>query len=349
MLFFLKDEVAGWIDRKGGQEYGLPIYRFDELDDELLHNNLIIIAVDEPNATLFIRQLTSLGLTENVDFFRFQEWTDRFKYIYALYRKGYVTAAFCGLQISNVCNLNCKGCLSFTHYIGSQHFYGEAYLASNAKNLFRNIDYIDMLEICGGEPFLVPDIEKYYTYIGENFRENVDVLSTVTNGTTIPSDSLCEILAKYKVKVFVDDYRNTVKEAEKNFESVYSKLKEYNVITEIRNVPNWINLGITEGEKGKERYALLKHAECSNNRLSLINNKLFYCDYECYADMAGVYSADVNDYLDISDITISKEQVLEFLLGYSTKGYSTMCRYCYGDGKINGHHINVAEQYSLTL
>lgn len=340
-----KDNVIGWIDKKGGELCGLKVYRFSELSEDAFKNNIFIIAANEPLITVFCRQLMYLGLKENINFFRYSEWDHEYKFIYNLYRNNKVEISFCGMQISNVCNLNCKGCLSFTHFIKHQQFYGIDYLKHNLSSLFKNVDYVDMLELCGGEPFLVPEVETLYQYVGENFRDRIGTLSTVTNGTTLPSDDLCEVLKKYNVKVFVDDYRENVSKVRESFETVLEKLLSFGVKAEIRNVDSWIDIGIFDGKKKTEKSSIMRHAECNNDRMSLIDGKLFYCDYECYANMAGVFQANSSDYLEIYDKQIPKEEVVEFSLGYSKLGYTSMCSYCHGDGKVNTHLLKVAEQY----
>ncbi len=346
---YLLDNIRGWIDRKRGNIHDLPVYSFVDLTKKLIEDNIIIISVDEPLASLFARQLISIGLVENRDFFRHWMWREKYKHLYSLYRNGKVSAAFCGLQISNVCNLNCKGCLSFTHYIKKPHFYGLEYVKENSKKLFDYIEHIDMLELCGGEPFLIPHVEDIYNFISEKYKNRVDIVSTVTNATIVPNDDLCEILKKQNIKVFVDDYRESVEHSRLHFDEVITKLERKKVCFEIRKVENWIDLGLNATEEKSLQYGILKHSECSNNRLSLINKKLFFCDYECYADMAGVYAANKDDYIDLDDCTMTKTEIEEFILGYSNKGCCSMCARCYGDGKINHHFIPVAEQYKVKV
>lgn len=341
----LKKNIDGWVDCKGGKKYGLPVYKFTDLTDKIIQTHIFIIATNEPTSTLFVKQLLSLGLKENIDFFRYMLWNELYRYLYLFFRCNCLSVAFCGLQISNVCNLNCKGCLSFTHFIKKPHFYGKDYLKNQLNYLFNNIDYIGMLELCGGEPFLIPNVKDFYEYTGSKYRDRIGVLSTVTNGTVIPSDDLCEVLKKYKIKVYLDDYRKNVNKVVNTFDKVYEKLCNKGVDVEIRNVENWIDLGITENKKSSKVVAALRHAECNNNRMSLINGKLFFCDYECYAYMAEVYNASESDYLDISEAGLSKSEVLEFSLGYSQLGYCSMCGFCNGDAKINKQYIKVAEQY----
>ena len=344
-ISYLHDNVHGWIDREEKCLYDLPTYSFVNLTQKLLEENIIIIAVDEPLASLFSRQLISLGLVENKDFYRYWMWQERYKYIYNLYRNGKVTASFCGLQISNVCNLNCKGCLSFTHFINTPHFYGFDYVKNNAQSLFKHVDYIDTRELCGGEPFLIPNVEEIYTYVHGNYKDRVGLISTVTNATVVPTDELCEVFRRNNIKVFVDDYRENVDHSRLHFDEVIDKMKLHDVCYEIRKVENWIDLGLHTTEENNELYGIMKHSECNNNRLSVINEKLFFCDYECYADMAGVYVADRDDYIDLKNCSMTKSEIEEFILGYSNKGYCSMCARCYGDGKVNQHFIPVAEQY----
>lgn len=343
---YLWNFITGWIDKKGGEKACLPVYRFEDLSSQILNDNIIIVAVNEPIASLFVRQLINLGLKENIDFFRWITWNDRFKYIYAYYKNNFLAVSFCGLQISNVCNLNCKGCLSFTSYIKHPRIYGFEYVKDNLSHLFGQIDYVDNLELCGGEPLLIPEVEKIYEYTGKHYGDRITLISTVTNATCMPSDELCSVWKKYGIRVYLDDYRDSVPQVRDSFEKIFQKMKMQGVDVEIRKVDTWIDLGITENLAKSDEKTLLKSIECSNNRLSMLNNRLFYCDYECFADMAGVYNAVESDYIPLnnSHMNISKMDILEFTLGYNKEGFCSMCRFCNGDGKISTHHINVAEQ-----
>lgn len=340
----LQNHIKGWIDRTGDIKCSLPVYKFTDLTEEIIHLHIIIISANEPNATLFAMQLQRIGLKENFDFFRYTEWKNKYCYLYQFYRDNKVMASFCGIQISNVCNLDCKGCLSWTHYVEKPCFYGYNYLIEQTDILFDKIDYIEMLEICGGEPFLIPDVAKLYEYVGERYRNRIGILSTVTNGSVYPSDDLCRTLEKYRIKVYVDDYRVNVEKVRNSFEGVLEKLLKANVDAEIRKVDNWIDLGILENVDDNEIKSILRHEECCNDRLSLRNGKLFGCDYECFADMAGVYKASENDFLNLYGESMSRAEVLEFIVGYRKNGYISMCSRCNGEGKINTKYIKVAEQ-----
>ena len=52
--------------------------------------------------------------------------------------------------------------MSFTHYIKKKCFYGKDYLEKNIKGLFEYVDFVDMLELCGGEPLLIPDVHELF-------------------------------------------------------------------------------------------------------------------------------------------------------------------------------------------
>ena len=343
--YLYKNNIVGWIDKKGGTYCGLNVYKYSDLDESILENVIIIIAANKPYETLFEKQLQAIGLEENKNYFRYSIWEEKYKYVYNVYRNEKVEVAFCGLQISNVCNLDCKGCLSFTHYIKKKCFYGKDYLEKNIKGLFEYVDFVDMLELCGGEPLLIPDVHELYEYVGKNYGDKIGLISTVTNATIVPTDKLCEVLKRYHIKVFLDDYRNSVHRVNETFSCVYEKFLKFGVDVEIRKVDSWIDLGITTSIKKSEKESLLRHSECSNNRMSLIDGKLFFCDYECYADMAGVFEADESDYINVYSDKPEITTIQEFILGYSIHGYCSMCSYCNGDGKVNTNLINVAEQY----
>ena len=52
------------------------------------------------------------------------------------------------------------------------------------------------------------------------------------------------------------------------------------------------------------------------------------------------------DYLDLNNLNgdEGKKEFLEYIMGYSEKGYLDMCRYCHGADVVN-YKIKAAEQF----
>ena len=74
--------------------------------------------------------------------------------------------------------------------------------------------------------------------------------------------------------------------------------------------------------------------------------KLYLCNYADYASVAGITkSMDDSESYDLRKYDISKlKELMEFRLGFSSKGYVEFCRHCAGYEDINPHPVSPAKQ-----
>lgn len=76
---------------------------------------------------------------------------------------------------------------------------------------FRAIDSMGLLNIAGGEAFLFQDdLVEVLQYIETHYREQIGLLYITTNGTIMPSDSLCQIMAETDITLQTDDYTEAI-------------------------------------------------------------------------------------------------------------------------------------------
>lgn len=340
------DCVAGFIDNN--PQYmnkcylGKPVIRFRMIDENFKRNNIIILAVSKDNTMLFLNQCRSIGFVDGENLFYCDDFMNYYIDLYLYFRKGLIFSEFISLQVTSVCNLNCVGCLAFNPQNKKQrHFEIEA-IEKSIDLVFKNVDYVHILDVCGGEPFLFKGLPNVIRYIANKYSERIEVLRTVSNGTVIPSDELCKALNKYNVTVLLDDYRDVVEQSKKNYCRVVEKLKEYNVTYIVNKVEYWIDLGVGASERtsgvGDE---IMLHDECQDNRRTVLENKMYACDYAGYAVASNVI--ENAEYLDLNNVG-NKAIMLEFLKGYTKSGNAGMCKYCNGCMNVNRNYIGVAEQ-----
>ena len=349
MLKFIGGDhlIRGFIDRRGGMieaERPIKIMRFSEVSLSDYSNCVVILAARYQNIVLFAKQLRGLGLTEGKDFFYHKDFMEYYINIFSLYACNKVYAPFISMQVSTVCNLKCKGCVAFTPDNLFPCHFGLKKNIENADSIFANIDRINLLDVCGGEPFLDEDFGETIKYIGKNYRDRVNILRTVTNGTVVPDDKLCSVLKESDVTVVLDDYRANGAVSNNSFLKAKEQLEKFSISVEVRKAEYWIDLGIETNEACEKKETLVKiYSECCNSIRSLHDKKLYCCDYADFARQSGKYKEEPSDYLDFS-IVHDKAVVTEFLTGYTETGYCGMCRYCNGCMTINNHYIPVAGQ-----
>ena len=76
---------------------------------------------------------------------------------------------------------------------------------------------------------LYKQIADLIVYIDQNYGDRIDTLRTVTNGTVIPSDEICEKLSKYRLEITVDDYRDAVPGTMRILRKLIEKLERYKI------------------------------------------------------------------------------------------------------------------------
>jgi sulfatase maturation enzyme AslB (radical SAM superfamily) len=107
------------------------------------------------------------------------------------------------VNFDNVCNLKCRGCTSFSSHLwrsDEEEIYGKAF--TNSKYIESDVDIdcsnLQQIDISGGEPFLSKNVERFLDkLVKDDIIKNI-AIGVVTNGTTIPSDTVFNALSKSK-------------------------------------------------------------------------------------------------------------------------------------------------------
>ncbi len=350
-LYFCKDKVAGFIDNfKAGtiinEKKVIDIEHFIELDCK---NNIVIVAGSDFNMSLFSQSLRRAGYRDGINLFNVYDFEYFYMSLFSIYGCDKLYVPVVGHLVTTKCNLDCKGCLNFTHVNPIKRHYEYEVLKEDIDKFFSAVDYVGMFSVCGGEPFLYPLLSDVIAYIGRNYRERICELRVTTNGTIVPSECLCKTLEKNRVTVYVDDYRKNVSLARKKYSSVINALKNNDISVVENDAEYWFMFEKIENCQtqwtGEEQ--LINHFNaCSMPFVSLHNQKIYQCNYADYAYESQCYLADVRDYFDISEWNVGqKMEFQEYVLGYSERGYCEYCKNCRGYININTKKIEVAEQY----
>lgn len=300
----------------------------------------VVCAINaEKEITSNIRQM---GVPQN-DIYGYKEFLHKYLSVYLFYFKNMVFFTAQNIVPNTFCNLNCKHCLNFTPYIRKPIVDSLTMIKQDISLFFEHVDLVYRFNVCGGEPFLNSDLGSILSYIAENFSDKYVVLETVTNGTVCPQENLCEILKKYDVLVTVDDYRENVPLARKNYGPVVKKLQEYGIRYEDSHINKWIFL-YSEGDIEKTDEAELQkfYSDCDCPWSSLRDGEISGCTYAHFATKAGIIERDEDCYFSLKG-KVDKRELLEFRLGYNQKGYVEFCKKCKGY-YVSDEFVPVAEQ-----
>ena len=295
-----------------------------------------------------IRELLKGRLAEDIPVYSHMTFLYEQLPIYFLYAHDKVFFPSENMLPSTICNLNCRDCLNFTPYIKKHHVASLEELKRNVDLFFKAVDRIYLFQITGGEPLLYKDLQSLLEYIDQNYRSQIFRLELVTNGTVMPSDSLCAYFKDKNIHIVLDDYRRAVPERAHVHERIREKFSEFQVSYLDNYVGKWFRMYIPQQEHPvlSEEELIRKFDVCGTPWCSLRDGKLSLCNYSMYADTAGICRASEDEFFDLSRYQESdKKALLEFGLRYSQKVYTEFCKQCNTWEKENVCWCDPAIQY----
>lgn len=345
-MFKSEINIVGFIDnsakKKGTTIEGIKCYAFNEI--ELKDDEAVIVTMSQIARVKPVEQLLKSGKVHGTNYFLIEEFIS----VYNVYKYDKVYFSSISFLPSTICNLNCKHCLNFNPY--AKQFYVREWdqLIKDVDLFFSCVDYIMLFHVSGGEPMLYKHTADLIEYIDKNYGNKIGTLRTVTNGTVVPKDEVLEKLSKCNIEITVDDYREAVPKFNSQFNRLIEKLKEYNIKYYINKVDSWIDLApeSTDYSKCSEEELICHRDSCSQSWQELRDGKLYSCNYAAYATVAGIAGEqDLEEVYDLMQFTPDKKkELLEFRLGYTTKGYTNFCKKCRGFTPDNHIEMKPAEQ-----
>lgn len=299
-----------------------------------------IIVVEQDSHKILRRLLSHKSVQQNKNVFMQNDFFEKYLSIFAVYVADIVYSPSNSFICTTICNLNCKSCLNFQPYNKNKHHYDINELKNSIDIFFNAIDRIGLFHISGGEPQLYPNIIELIEYIYSNYKHKIETLGMVTNAFIVPSDELCNTLKKCEVQVGIDDYRKACPAFSGNFEKCLEKFKQFNIDL-VYQVNQETNFFVLFPPKCNMKNACPKTLEekftsCANPFTELKNGKLYNCNWSEFAIEAGLIEEDECESYDLRNFTPDKKtELVEYRLGYSTKGYVEFCKYCNGSWNIN--------------
>lgn len=338
--------IEGYIDndeqKQGSVIHGLPCCGLTQIAMDGTVG--IIVTMSQIARVQPIEQLKDMGLQKDINYFIIEEFLS----IYHVYKYDKVYLSSVSFLPSTACNLNCRNCLNFNPF--AKQFYVREWedLIRDVDLFFSCVDRIMLFHVSGGEPLVYKHTADLIAYIDHNYGDRIDTLRMVTNGTIIPKDEVLEKLAGCRVEVTIDDYRDAVPRFADRFDEVTRKFDEYHIKYYINKADSWIDLAPEKTDySGWTQEQLERHrADCSQSWQELRDGKLYSCNYAAYATVAGIAGEqDVEEVYDLKAFTpLKKKELVEFRLGYTTKGYTEFCKRCRGFTPENSEVVEPAAQ-----
>lgn len=321
----------------------VSIHKFTDMDS---NGYIVVVAIQGYYRHMVINQLLHLGYTLGRNIFTSENFLDHYLSIFSVYEKNLVYFPSISFLVTTKCNLNCFGCLNFTHENKNKKHYDIYALKRSADTFFASVDFVEKFHISGGEPLMYTHLDELIEYIHMNYCAKIGQIFVATNGTIIPSERLCNILKGCDVFVEIDDYRNSLHKSMAKNDKLISLFHEYDISHLDRATDYWINLNPDSSIDKCDDVALENwYDTCNNPYASFHDDCLYSCNYDDYAKEAGLTSPRMEDIMKFGETSFANKKILvEFRHGYTSRGYVEFCKKCAGHEMTNQHHIAVAQQ-----
>ena len=307
----------------------------------------IVIAASYENIINISEQLQNNGLILYEDYYTMDYYLKKIFPIIMYYKYNKLYTNLAQITLTERCTLKCKKCAHACWNVSSnmQDMPFET-AKESADYFFSKYDFVNEFVLIGGEPFLYKYLKDIIQYIGEKYRDKMNIFSITTNGTIIPNVEIISLFNQFNMTLRVSDYSQTLPYLTEKYRKLYDKFKNNDVrVWETNNKDAWFDYGFGEFDRHNDIQSLKKaFSECSTECREVRGNKYYYCV------MARTVSDNMNlnlgqdDYIDLNNVK-DKRELLQFELGNIDKGYLEMCNYCRG-AEAKKYLIPAAEQRS---
>lgn len=235
------------------------------------------------------------------------------------------------------CNLNCSGCNHFSPLAEPEFLSIEEFRRDmkRAGELFSH--KCEVIDLCGGEPLLHPDIIPFLKAARENFISGK--ILVVTNGILLPEqkDEFWKACHENKIDVIITKYPIKI-----DMEKIIFMAKKFDVVLGDFGTRNhFYVLPVDEAGKGDIYRNFLKCSWGGKECVQLSHGRFFTCTYAAYMhNFNKKFGKNIpvtsKDYINIYD-DITGDEILK-RLAYAIP----LCKYCNIDAKrvIEWHRTN---------
>ena len=328
---------AGFIDnneekRKNGVDGAevLSLHEYMERGRE----GLIIIAADIRNIPAITEQLCRENLREGADFYIYDKFMDKVFPILLLYDKNMLYVDLAQICLTERCSLKCKKCAHGCYAVNADN--QDMSLKTVKRSVdcfFHKVDFIREFVLIGGEPFLYAELDSVIEYIGEKYRDKMQIFSITTNGTIMPRKTTLELSEKYDVLIRISNYSGTLKHLEEKYIQLQECLAENRISFVIGDKElQWMDYGFeTVDRKWRTEELIQVFDKCRTPCREIRDNKYYYCVMARSVSENLKMGLGEDDFLDLDHLGDEDKKIfLEFQFGYSDKGYLDMCNHCNG-------------------
>lgn len=330
---FKKDlNIIGIIDSNeqlvGQDVEGIPIKKPEDISS--FKDVKIIITINTSEYIYEVTQyLRKQGLLENEHFFRYL----LVQRILNCYCHNCLYIEQTDLSLTTRCTLRCKDCLLQMPYIENPVEFDWEEIKNRIDLSFKFVDCFGEYHLVGGEPTLSLELVKSIKYLGTEYRERFDTLVVVTNATLEPKEELLNIFKQYQVRVEISDYSySKAFSAQQKVDLWIQKLEEKSIKYGIRKQESWYCFGRKKQENccDREIQKCFEYCDCAIKTVSFLKDRVYLCARAAVAEDSGLSQMQEDNSFVLEEPTEeNRRKFLEYVCGYTPKGYLEECTKCY--------------------
>lgn len=231
--------------------------------------------------------------------------------------------------VTEKCNLNCSHCNMFMpHYDSPNHIKNDN-IIKDIDLFFLKVDFVSILHLVGGEPFLYFNIDDIINHVIKNYAKKIDKFIITTNGTVTPRESTISLLKNNNIILSISDYSDKLEKIKNKVNKNIEIYTNHSINHYVRKEIKWYDFGDLRVKKNLSKKELINHFDsCTAPFRGLSEGKFYYCHLNTSAVRTKLFPSNNNDFVELS--SVSSEDLLKFDLGYTNLGYITFCDNCNG-------------------
>jgi len=235
---------------------------------------------------------------------------------------GKLETAYMEFVITTKCTLKCKDCANLLQHYKNPYNICIEELKKHFDKLMDVFDYIHILSVIGGEPFMHPQISELIAYICQSNK--IGAVRITTNGTLIPGKKTLDALKNPKITVKLSNYGKY----SSKLEALKNILSENNIKYHVMNLDYWFDYGGTEARNRGAHELQDIFSDCRTPLCqSYLNGEFHFCPRSSAGVDLGLVPKKESDYVNIGKLETkeARKQMKKFL---SKTKFVQACDYC---------------------
>jgi hypothetical protein len=333
------DTHIGYLDNvKSGDFYGLPIFK-----PETINKDSRIIIASRRHEKRFVKQLSELGFSNIINAKEFMTPDNSLLHVNRLQSeeiektnlsvedkiKGFFidfgndedtyTMGFVNFVVTTRCTLNCRDCASLMSFFNNHTDIGVESIISSVDAFFNYVDFVDVLNITGGEPFAYKHLYSVLCKLND-FRNRIGCFTIITNATVVPNDDVIHAMKKADITVSISDYGDL----SVNKNALVSRLSEMDVKYKVFPIEQWYKQ--RSFSKKISNPQTMFH-DCATICPVIINGRLYYCQFAGFGDILRGFPEKTENFIDLISPNTSKKALISYI---ERSNALPACAYCTG-------------------